>query len=39
LVTHRDYIKKRLIDILKEEIVQALPPKIRHNKNERVVSL
>jgi len=39
LVTHRDYVKKRLIDVLKEEITVALPAKIRNNKNERVVSL
>jgi len=39
LVTHRDYIKKRLIDVLKDEILQALPPKIRNNKNERVVAI
>jgi len=39
LVTHRDYVKKRLIDVLKEEILVALPSKIRNNKNERVLSL
>jgi len=39
LVTHRDYVKKRLIDVLKEEILQSLPLKIRNNKNERVVNI
>jgi LysR family hydrogen peroxide-inducible transcriptional activator len=39
LVTHRDYVKKRLIEVLKEEILLALPDKVRHNKNTRVVQI
>lgn len=39
LVTHRDYVKKRLIKVLKEEIMAALPEKVRNNKNERVVQI
>jgi LysR family hydrogen peroxide-inducible transcriptional activator len=39
LVTHRDYVKKRLIEVIKEEILQALPPKVRHNENTRVVQI
>ena len=39
LVTHRDYIKKKLVDVLKEEIVAAIPPKIMLNKNKNVVKV
>jgi LysR family transcriptional regulator, hydrogen peroxide-inducible genes activator len=33
LVVHRDFVKKRLVDILKKEIIAAVPDKIRKNKN------
>ncbi|MGC4102671.1 hydrogen peroxide-inducible genes activator [Ferruginibacter sp.] len=39
LVTHRDYIKKKLIDVLKEEIVAILPPKLALNKNKNLVKI
>jgi LysR family hydrogen peroxide-inducible transcriptional activator len=39
LVTHRDYVKKRLIAVLKEEILQALPQKVRRNENVRVLQI
>lgn len=39
LVTHRDYVKKRLIEVLKEEILQALPEKVRRNEKTRVVQI
>jgi LysR family transcriptional regulator, hydrogen peroxide-inducible genes activator len=37
LVVHRDFVKKRLIDVLKEEILSAVPEKIRKNKTRNVV--
>lgn len=37
LVVHRDFVKKRLIEVLKEEILAAMPEKIRKNKNANVV--
>jgi LysR family hydrogen peroxide-inducible transcriptional activator len=37
LVTHRDFLKKRMIDALKKEITASLPEKIRRNKNSNVV--
>jgi LysR family hydrogen peroxide-inducible transcriptional activator len=37
IVVHRDYIKKKLIMILSEEIRSCLPPKIRNNKNNYIV--
>ncbi|QNF32203.1 LysR family transcriptional regulator [Adhaeribacter swui] len=39
LVTHRDYVKKRLIEVLKTEILAALPDKVKQNKNERVITI
>ncbi len=39
LVTHRDYIKKKLVDVLKEEIIAAIPPKILLNKNKNLVKI
>ncbi len=39
LVYHRDFLKQRLIEILHQEIVAAVPEKIRKNKNAHVVPL
>jgi len=39
LVTHRDFIKKKLIDVLKEEIIAILPPKLALNKNKNLVKI
>lgn len=37
IVVHRDFVKKRLIEILKEEIMAAIPEKISLNKSKYVV--
>lgn len=37
IVVHRDFVKKRLIEILKEEILASVPPKIVMNKNKYVI--
>ncbi len=37
IVVHRDFVKKRLIEILKEEILASIPPKIVLNKNKYVI--
>lgn len=34
---HRDFMKKRLIDMLHDEIVKSVPPKVRKNKSSLVV--
>ncbi|MFT3680036.1 MAG: LysR substrate-binding domain-containing protein [Ferruginibacter sp.] len=39
LVTHRNFIKKKLVDVLKSEITTALPQKILLNKKENVVKI
>lgn len=40
LVTHRSFLKKRLIDVLKKEILSTLPGDILHrNQPERIVEI
>lgn len=39
LVVHRDFVKKRLIDVLKKEIAASIPEKIRNNKSSVVVPI
>ncbi len=39
LVVHRDFVKQRLIDTLRQEIVRAVPDKLRQNKNLHVVAI
>jgi LysR family hydrogen peroxide-inducible transcriptional activator len=37
IVVHRDFVKKRLIEALKQEIIAAVPEKIKKNKSLNVV--
>lgn len=39
LVTHRDYVKKKLVDVLKAEIIASIPAKIMLNKNKNLVKI
>lgn len=39
LVVHRNFVKKALIDALKEEILRTVPEKIRKNKTANVVPI
>ena len=39
IVTHRDHIKKTLIEILKKEIIESLPEKVLKNKAALVVPI
>jgi len=39
IVVHRDFVKKRLIEALKEEIIAAIPEKLRANKDQNVVPI
>lgn len=39
LVVHRNQVKKRLIDMLRQEILQAVPEKIKANKRVNVVAV
>lgn len=39
LVTHRNYIKKRLIDVLREEILATIPDEMHNLKNKRIVEI
>ena len=37
LVVHRDLVKQRLIDVMKQEILATVPEKVRTNKSKFVV--
>jgi LysR family transcriptional regulator, hydrogen peroxide-inducible genes activator len=37
LIVHRDFVKKKLVELLKQEIINSLPEKIKKNKNTNVV--
>ena len=37
IVVHRDFVKRRIIEALKEEIILAVPEHIRKNKSANVV--
>jgi LysR family hydrogen peroxide-inducible transcriptional activator len=39
LVTHRNYVKKKLVDVLKAEVLNSLPRKIILNKNNNVIKI
>jgi LysR family transcriptional regulator, hydrogen peroxide-inducible genes activator len=39
LVTHRNYVKKKLVDVLKEEVLKSLPKKILLNKSSNVIKI
>ena len=39
VVVHRDFVKKRLIEVLKEEIITAVPDKLRKNKSVKIVPI
>lgn len=39
IIVHRDFVKKRLIEILKEEILLAIPEKVKTNKSKYVVQV
>jgi LysR family hydrogen peroxide-inducible transcriptional activator len=39
LVTHRNYVKKKLVDVLKAEIVETLPPKMSRNNRDNLVRI
>lgn len=37
LVVHRNFVKKRLIDVLRQEILATVPEKVRKNKTPNIV--
>jgi LysR family transcriptional regulator, hydrogen peroxide-inducible genes activator len=39
IITHRDHVKKNLIEILKKEIINCLPEKVIKNKSSMVVPI
>ena len=39
IVVHRDYVKKRLIEVLKKTILSAVPDKVKKNKPRNIVEV
>lgn len=39
LIVHRDFVKQRLVEALKQAIIQSVPEKLRQNKNLNVVPI
>jgi LysR family hydrogen peroxide-inducible transcriptional activator len=39
IAVHRDFVKQRLVEVLKQEILHVVPDKIRQNKNANVVPI
>lgn len=39
IVTHRDFVKRKLVEVLKQTILQCTPDKIRKNKKQQVLSI
>jgi LysR family hydrogen peroxide-inducible transcriptional activator len=39
LITHRNYIKHRLLKALKETIINSIPAKIKSNKKRNIVPI
>jgi LysR family transcriptional regulator, hydrogen peroxide-inducible genes activator len=37
IVVHRDFVKKKLIEVMRQEIIQAIPEKISKNKSTLVI--
>lgn len=37
IVVHRDFVKKKLIEVLRHEIITSIPEKIRKNKQHNIV--
>jgi LysR family transcriptional regulator, hydrogen peroxide-inducible genes activator len=37
LVVHRDFVKKKLIEVLRQEIIKAIPEKVAKNKSTQVI--
>jgi LysR family transcriptional regulator, hydrogen peroxide-inducible genes activator len=39
IVTHRDFVKKKLVELLKKEILSSIPDKIKKNKKTTIVPI
>ena len=39
LVVHRDFVKHRLAQALHNEILKAIPEKVRQNKNHNIIPI
>jgi LysR family hydrogen peroxide-inducible transcriptional activator len=39
LIVHRDFVKQRLVQALRQEIIKSIPEKVRQNKNLNVIPI
>ncbi len=39
LIVHRDFVKQRLVEALRQAIIESVPEKLRQNKNQNVVPI
>jgi len=39
IITHRDFVKKKLVELVKKEIIASVPDKLRKNKKTTVVPI
>jgi LysR family hydrogen peroxide-inducible transcriptional activator len=39
IITHRDFVKKRLVEALKTAITASIPEKVKNNLKERVIPI
>jgi len=39
MVIHRDFVKKRLVELLKQSILDSLPEKIKKNKPRNIIEI
>lgn len=39
LITHRNFVKKKLLEVLKNEIIATIPPEIKKAQGKKVVSI
>ncbi|RXK83056.1 hydrogen peroxide-inducible genes activator [Filimonas effusa] len=39
LIVHRDFVKRKLVEVLKQTILQVIPEKIRKNKKQQIVPI
>lgn len=39
MIVHRDFVKRKLVEVLKQTILQVIPEKIRKNKKQQIVPI
>lgn len=39
LIVHRDFVKRKLVEVLKQTIMQVIPEKIKNNKKQQIIPI